>query len=55
MSEIALPTLVLLLLWSTAVGVDLDTNEVFLQDENLFGFMVFDRMTNTPPSRDENR
>ena len=34
----------------SAVGVDLGTNEVYLQDENLFGFMVFDRMTNTPPS-----
>src|SRR5581483_5552987 len=34
----------------SAVGVDLDTNEVYLQDENLFGFMVFDRMTDTPPS-----
>src|SRR5579885_1942768 len=33
----------------SAVGVDVDTNEVYLQDENLFGFMVFDRLTNTPP------
>jgi 6-phosphogluconolactonase (cycloisomerase 2 family) len=33
----------------SAVGVDLTTNEVYLQDENLFGFMVFDRKTNTPP------
>ena len=33
----------------SAVGVDTDTNEVYLQDENLFGFMVFDRTTNTPP------
>ena len=34
----------------SAVGVNLNTNEVFLQDENLFGLMVFDRLTNTPPS-----
>ena len=34
----------------SAVGVDLTTNEVYLQDENLFGFMVFDRKTNTPPN-----
>lgn len=34
----------------SAVGVDLQTNEVYLQDENLFGLMVFDRQTNTPPA-----
>ena len=34
----------------SAVGVDMTTNEVYLQDENLFGLMVFDRSTNTPPS-----
>lgn len=34
----------------SAVGVDLGSNEVYLQDENLFGFMIFDRTTNTPPS-----
>jgi len=34
----------------SAVGVDPGVNEVYLQDENLFGFMVFDRLTNTPPS-----
>lgn len=32
----------------SAVGVDLHTNEVYLQDENLFGLMVFERTTNTP-------
>ncbi|HWP84385.1 MAG TPA: hypothetical protein VNN17_04305, partial [Terriglobia bacterium] len=34
----------------SAVAVDYNRNEVFLQDENLFGIKVFDRMTNTPPS-----
>ena len=34
----------------SAVGVDLQTNEVYLQDENLFGLMVFDRQTDTPPA-----
>ncbi len=34
----------------SAVGVDVNTNEVYLQDENLFGLMVFDRRTNTPPT-----
>jgi len=34
----------------SSVGLDLTTNEVYLQDENLFGLMVFDRMTNTPPT-----
>lgn len=34
----------------SAVGVDLQTNEVYLQDENLFGLMVFDRRTDTPPA-----
>ncbi len=34
----------------SAVGVDLETNEVYLQDENLFGLMVFDRLTDTPPA-----
>jgi DNA-binding beta-propeller fold protein YncE len=28
--------------------VDYNSNEVYLQDENLFGIKVFDRMTNTP-------
>ena len=32
----------------SAVGVDLNTNEVFLQDENLFGIKVFNRLDNTP-------
>ena len=34
----------------SAVGVDMQTNEVYLQDENLFGMMVFDRRTDTPPA-----
>jgi hypothetical protein len=34
----------------SAVGVDLNSNEVFLQDENLFGIKVFSRLDNTPPS-----
>lgn len=33
----------------SAVGVDLNTNEIFLQDENLFGINVFNRSDNTPP------
>ena len=33
----------------SAVAVDLNTNEVFLQDENLFGIKVFNRLDNTPP------
>ena len=32
----------------SAVAVDTNTNEVYLQDENLFGLKVFDRMDNTP-------
>ena len=34
----------------SAVAVDLNSNEVYLQDENLFGYKVFDRLTNTPPA-----
>ncbi|OFV98683.1 MAG: hypothetical protein A3H94_04140 [Acidobacteria bacterium RIFCSPLOWO2_02_FULL_60_20] len=34
----------------SAIAVDTNSNEVFLQDENLFGIKVFDRTTNTPPS-----
>ena len=34
----------------SAVAVDAERNEVFLQDENLFQLMTFDRMTNTPPN-----
>lgn len=34
----------------SALAVDSNSNEVFLQDENLFGIKVFDRTTNTPPS-----
>jgi 6-phosphogluconolactonase (cycloisomerase 2 family) len=33
----------------SAVGVDANSNEVFLQDENLFGIKVFNRTDNTPP------
>jgi hypothetical protein len=32
----------------SAVGLDLTTNEVYLQDENLFGLRIYDRTTNTP-------
>ena len=32
----------------SALAVDFNSNEIFLQDENLFGIKVFDRMTNTP-------
>ena len=32
----------------SAVALDLQTNEVYLQDENLFGLKVFDRLDNTP-------
>lgn len=34
----------------SAVGVDIDGNEIILQDENLFGFAVYDRLANTPAS-----
>ena len=34
----------------SAVAVDLETNEVYLQDENLFGYKVFNRLDNTPPN-----
>ncbi len=34
----------------SAVAVDLQTEEVYLQDENLYGYKVFDRMDNTPPT-----
>jgi len=33
----------------SAVAVDLHSNEVYLQDENLFGYKVFNRLDNTPP------
>ncbi|MBI2816082.1 MAG: hypothetical protein HYX72_03995, partial [Acidobacteria bacterium] len=33
----------------SAVAVDTNSNEVYLQDENLFGYKVFDRLENTPP------
>ena len=33
----------------SAVAVDLNTNEVFLQDENLFGINVFNRLDDTQP------
>ncbi len=33
----------------SAVAVDLHSNEVFLEDENLFGIKVFNRTDNTPP------
>src|SRR5438046_3288743 len=33
----------------SAIGVDTNSNEVFLQDENLFGIKVFNRTDNTSP------
>lgn len=33
----------------SAIAVDVRTDEVFLQDENLFGIKVFNRLDNTPP------
>jgi DNA-binding beta-propeller fold protein YncE len=32
----------------SAIGVDTNSNEIFLQDENLFGIKVFNRIDNTP-------
>jgi DNA-binding beta-propeller fold protein YncE len=32
----------------SAIAVDLNSNEVYMQDENLFGYRVFNRMDNTP-------
>ena len=32
----------------SAIAVDTEINEVYLQDENLFGLKVFDRLANTP-------
>jgi DNA-binding beta-propeller fold protein YncE len=34
----------------SAIGVDTNSDEVFLQDENLFGIKVFNRTDNTPPA-----
>lgn len=34
----------------SAIAVDVNSNEVFLQDENLFGIKVFNRTDNTPPN-----
>ena len=33
----------------SAIALDTNTNEVYLEDENLFGYKVFNRMDNTPP------
>jgi hypothetical protein len=33
----------------SAIGVDTNSNEIFLQDENLFGIKVFNRTDSTPP------
>src|SRR3990172_10295520 len=33
----------------SAVAVDTNSDEVYLQDENLFGYKVFNRLDNTPP------
>ena len=34
----------------SAVAVDTNSNEAYLQDENLFGYKVFNRMDHTPPT-----
>ncbi len=34
----------------SAIALDLQSDEVFLQDENLFGIKIFNRMDNTPPN-----
>jgi 6-phosphogluconolactonase (cycloisomerase 2 family) len=34
----------------SAVAVDYNNNEVYLQDENLLSLLVYDRLANTPPS-----
>ena len=34
----------------SAIAVDTNSNEVYLQDENLFGYKVFNRLDDTPPS-----
>src|SRR2546429_579133 len=39
----------------SAIGVDTNSNEIFLQDENLFGIKVFNRTDNTPPRSEERR
>lgn len=33
----------------SAIAVDTNSNEVYLQDENLFGYKVFNRLDHTPP------
>jgi hypothetical protein len=34
----------------SAIAQDARTGDIFMQDENLFGIRVFDRMTDTPPN-----
>ena len=34
----------------SAIAVDTTSNEVYMQDENLFGLKVFNRLDNTPPN-----
>jgi DNA-binding beta-propeller fold protein YncE len=34
----------------SAIAQDAQTGDIFMQDENLFGIKVFDRMSNTPPN-----
>lgn len=34
----------------SAIALDLNSNEVYMQDENLFGYKVFGRLENTPPN-----
>jgi len=37
----------------SAIALDLNTDEVILQDNNLFEYRVFNRLDNTPPDADE--
>jgi hypothetical protein len=37
----------------SAIAVDVNSNEVVLQDNNLFGYLVFDRMSPTPAGPDD--
>jgi DNA-binding beta-propeller fold protein YncE len=37
----------------SAIALDLNTDEVILQDNNLFEYRVFNRLDNTPPEADE--
>jgi 6-phosphogluconolactonase (cycloisomerase 2 family) len=34
----------------SAIAVDTNSNELYMQDENLYGYKVFNRLDNTPPN-----